>query len=238
MPARRKPPFCFSSLQIWHERKQADTHVQAAIRQPFQNRLKWVLEAKSCSPAYRFACPGVVPNRGADIVLRGRPSLRPRKPLHDHVCPPRRLLTTPTITRPRRPAASTRRGRGAHGRGGRDGAPLAGHRAAPLALVLVVVVAVDIDPHTLPLIFRPAVEQRACGLGEHLEPTSRAISIQCVTAEETACNRALISNRGIGLLTLGLMRRREATTASTRRGSTGRPRLAESETHELADAPE
>jgi hypothetical protein len=38
--------------------------------------------------------------------------------------------------------------------------------------------------------------------------------------------------------TIGSMRRREATTESTRRGSTGRPRCAELETHDLVDAPE
>jgi hypothetical protein len=128
-----------------------------------QNLFKWKLEAESSSPSYRFARAGVVADGGADVVLRRWPSLRLRKPLHDHLRPPR-PLTTSSTTHPRSPAASPRRGRGARGRGGRDGAPLAGHGAAPLALA-VVTTAVDLDPHALPLLLCVGVEQRACGLG-------------------------------------------------------------------------
>jgi hypothetical protein len=90
--------------------------------------------------------------------------LRPRKPLHDHVCFPR-LLPASSTTRPRSPAACPRRGCGARGRCGRDGAPFAGHGAAPLDLV-VVAAAVDLDPHALPPFLCLGMEQRACGLGE------------------------------------------------------------------------
>jgi hypothetical protein len=40
------------------------------------------------------------------------------------------------------------------------------------------------------------------------------------------------------LLAFGSTRRREATTASTRRGSMRRPRRAESDTHDLAEVTE
>jgi hypothetical protein len=120
------------------------------------------LEAESSSPSYRFARAGVVADSSVDVVLRRWPSLRLQKPLHDHLRPPR-PLTTSSTTHTRILAASPRRGRGDCGRGGRDGAPLTGHGAAPLALV-VVSTAVDLDPHALPLILCIGMEQRACGL--------------------------------------------------------------------------
>lgn len=124
------------------------------------------------SQAQRLAGASIVADSGTDGRLRCRHRSRPRQPLHDLVRPSRQLVAT--ATRPRRPVGSPRRGRGACRRGPRDGAPLAGHSAVPLALVLIVV---DVDPHALPLLRRLALKQRVRRLGEHLESTrSRAIS--------------------------------------------------------------
>jgi hypothetical protein len=170
VPVRRKPPSCVSSLRISHEQKNAGI---PAIREVYYDRLKRELQAVFCSPAQRLARSGVVPDCCTDGRLRGRHSLRPRHPLHDRIRPPRVLPTS----WPRKAAASPRRGRGACGRGARDGAPLTVHHTA----VFIVVVTVDVDPHALHLLLRPARGKRGRRLGEHLELKSRAINASLQT---------------------------------------------------------